>query len=73
MSEGAWLDEIHHILWAYQTMQRVLTGEIPFNLAFGIEAVIPLELGLPYLWMENFHEDNNSEHSRANLDLLEEV
>lgn len=66
-AKGAWLEELHHVLWAYGTMQRVLTDEIPFNLAFETEAVILLELGLPSFRVENFNVDNNSEYLRANL------
>lgn len=45
----------------------------PFNLAFGIEAIILLEIGLPSLQVKNFNKDDNSEQLRANLDLLEEL
>lgn len=48
-------------------------GETPFNLAFGTEAVIPLEIGCLSLRVESFDEGNNSERLKANLDLLEEV
>ena len=41
-------------------------------LAFGVEVVIPLEIGLPTLQVEEFDEDSNSFGMRANLDLLEE-
>lgn len=54
-------------------MQRVPIEETPFNLAFGIEVVIPLELGFPSFQVKNFNEDSNLEHLRMNLDLLEEV
>ena len=42
-----WVDELYHVLWAYRTTQRLPTGETPFALAFGIEAIIPIELKLP--------------------------
>lgn len=48
-------------------------GKTPFNLTFGIEAVIPLEMGLPSLRLENFDEDSYFEWLGTNLDLLEEV
>ena len=40
-------DELYHVLWAYRTTQRLPTRETPFALAFGTEAVIPIELKLP--------------------------
>ena len=44
--KGAWPEELQNVLWAYRTTIRVLTGETPFRLTFGIEAVIPVEVGL---------------------------
>lgn len=35
------------VLWAYQTTFQIPTNESPFNLAFGIEAIIPMEIGQP--------------------------
>lgn len=61
-----WPDELYYVLWAYWTMQRIPTSETSFNLVFGIEAIIPLKLGLPSLWIENFHEDSSSEQLRMN-------
>ena len=46
-AKETWVDKLYHVLWAYRTTQRLSTGETPFALAFGIEAVIPIELKLP--------------------------
>ncbi|KAM1237651.1 hypothetical protein FF1_038549 [Malus domestica] len=35
-----WLDELPGCLWAYRTTKRRATGETPFSLAFGLEAII---------------------------------
>ena len=43
-AKETWADELYHVLWAYRTTQRLPTGETPFALAFGMEAVIPIEL-----------------------------
>ena len=71
-AKGAWVDELYHVLWAYRTTQRVPTGETPFALAFGTEAVIPIELKLPSARIVGFNEQLNPQDLRANLDLLEE-
>ena len=34
------------MLWAYRTTVRTPTGETPFKMAFGIEAVILVEIGV---------------------------
>ncbi|XP_038707287.1 uncharacterized protein LOC120002598 [Tripterygium wilfordii] len=48
-SKGRWVEELPSVLWAYRTTPRRSTGESPFVLAYGAEAVIPLEIGLPTL------------------------
>ena len=52
---------------------HIPTRESPFNLAYGIEAMIPLEIGLPSARVEQYSEPSNSECRRADLDLLSEV
>ena len=47
--KGLWPEELPRVLWAYQTIARTLTGETPFRLVFGIEAMIPVEVGLSRL------------------------
>ncbi|GKV35996.1 hypothetical protein SLEP1_g44183 [Rubroshorea leprosula] len=44
-----WVDELNNVLWAYQTTSRTATGETPYHLAFGTEAVIHVEIGVPSL------------------------
>ena len=40
-TKQAWVDELDNILWAYRTMHRIPIIEMPFNLAYGTEAVFP--------------------------------
>ncbi|GJX84808.1 reverse transcriptase domain-containing protein [Tanacetum coccineum] len=42
-----WLDELPNILWAHRTMLKTSSGETPFSLTYGSEAVIPAEIGMP--------------------------
>ena len=53
-----------------RTIQRVSIGEMPFNLAFRTEVVIPMEFGLPSLRVEKYDEDTNPIWLRANLYLI---
>ena len=46
-AKGGWIDELPSVLWAYRTTPRRGTGETPYSLAYGVEAVIPLEIGYP--------------------------
>ncbi|KAG7548009.1 Ribonuclease H-like superfamily [Arabidopsis suecica] len=47
--KGGWYDELQPVLWAYRTTPRRATGETPFSLVYGIEAVVPAELNVPGL------------------------
>ena len=55
-AKGAWPEELPNVLWAYRTTTRTPTGETPFNLTYGIEAVNPVEVGLTSLKREFFDE-----------------
>ncbi len=72
-SKGQWVEDLYNVLWAYRTTFRLPTGETPFNLAYGTEAVIPLEIGLPSPRVEHYDPDSNSSRLRNNLDLVEEI
>ena len=43
-AKGNWSEELPSVLWAYRTTIRGPTGETPFSLTYGTEAVIPVEL-----------------------------
>lgn len=42
--KGAWADELPGVLWAHKITYKTATGETPFALAFGHEAIIPMEI-----------------------------
>ncbi|XP_022158804.1 uncharacterized protein LOC111025270 [Momordica charantia] len=44
--KGLWAEEIPNALWAYRTTPCTSTGETPFSLSFGSEAVVLVEIGL---------------------------
>jgi hypothetical protein len=47
-----WDLKIPEILWAYRTTCNKLTGQAPFILVYGQEAVVPLEFLVPILRIE---------------------
>ena len=61
------------ILWAYRTTPRTPTGETPFWLTYGSEAVIPAEVGLISYRVDSHDESKNDEDMFLHLDLLDEV
>ncbi|KAJ6802513.1 uncharacterized protein M6B38_192410 [Iris pallida] len=44
-----WNEKLGECLWAYRTTVRTATGNTPFSLAYGSEAVLPLETQIPSL------------------------
>ncbi|KAL0417081.1 UNVERIFIED_CONTAM: hypothetical protein Slati_3540000 [Sesamum latifolium] len=70
---GNWAEELTSVLWAYRTTPRGSTGESPFSLVYGTEAIIPAELGLPSHRVMNFSEECNENLLRENLDLIEDL
>ena len=71
--KGAWPEELPNVLWAYKTTARTSTGETPFRLTYGIEAVIPIEVGVTSMRREAFSEDSNDDQLRVSLDCLDKV
>ncbi|XP_050215670.1 uncharacterized protein LOC126666834 [Mercurialis annua] len=64
--------ELIYVLWAYRTTPRKGTGETPFRLAYGTEAVIPVEIGVPSIRVNYLEEETNEARTRLCLVLLEE-
>ncbi|KAK3035506.1 hypothetical protein RJ639_033965 [Escallonia herrerae] len=71
-AKGLWVDKLSKILWAYNMTTRTPTGKTPFNLSFGTEALIPVEVRLPSLRLTTHDPVQNEEALQANLDLLDE-
>lgn len=44
LAKTQWAEELHAVLWAYITTPHSATGESPFRLTYGTEAVLPIEL-----------------------------
>ncbi|XP_072087219.1 uncharacterized protein [Arachis hypogaea] len=45
--KGSWADELASVLWSYRTTPQSSTGETPFRLTYGVDTVIPVEVGEP--------------------------
>jgi ribonuclease HI len=71
-AKGRWVEELPSILWTYRTTPRCSTGETPFSLTYGVEAVIPLEVGLPTIRTEYYDPVTNEASLATDLDLAEE-
>ncbi|KAL0373494.1 UNVERIFIED_CONTAM: hypothetical protein Sradi_3265100 [Sesamum radiatum] len=73
MAKGAWVDELPSVLLAYLTAPRTATGESPFILSYGTEAVAPAEIGKLSWRVKHYDSKSNTQGMRMNLDLVEEA
>ena len=70
-----WDTRILVVLWAYRTSYKKLTRETPFKLAYGQEAVMPMEYIVPNLKiaaLTNFSDEETIEERLLHLLELEE-
>ncbi|XP_071718838.1 uncharacterized protein [Rutidosis leptorrhynchoides] len=61
------------MLWAHRITPKRITGETPFSLVYGTEAVIPAEICVLTQRIMAFDIEANSYALRENLNLLEEI
>ncbi|XXG88270.1 hypothetical protein AAC387_Pa12g0503 [Persea americana] len=71
-AKGRWAEELPSVLWAYRTTPRRSTSATMFSLAYGMEEVIPLEVGLPTLRTKLCDQGLNDLNVARELDFAEE-
>ena len=71
-AKGKWAKKLPGVFWAYRTTKRILTRETPFSLAYGTEAVIPIDISMLTLRVERVVPDQNDTLLRLMLDHSEE-
>ncbi|CAL1412853.1 unnamed protein product [Linum trigynum] len=70
-AKGAWTTELPHVLWAHRTTYKAATGETPFSLTYGSEAVAPEELNLPSLRVQAYNPESNHVGLLDQLNMVE--
>ena len=60
-AKGKWMEELPHVLWPYRTTPHKSTGETPFSMTYGVEAVIPLETRFSTTRASSFNSKDNDE------------
>jgi len=66
------VEKLLGILWAYRTTKRIPTDEISFSLAYGAEAIIPVDVSMPTFRTEGVEWDQNAAQLRLAQDQSEE-
>ncbi|XP_074352086.1 uncharacterized protein LOC141691247 [Apium graveolens] len=61
------------MLCSYNTTPRSTTGESPFMLTYGYEAMVPVEVGSGSLRRDRYTEEDTEVSQILHLDLLEET
>ena len=72
-AKGTWAEEVPRIVWAYHTTPQSTATETPFNLVYGSDAMIPVEIQENSPCFHNFVVEESNEERKVNLDLLDEV
>nr|CAN61771.1 hypothetical protein VITISV_041899 [Vitis vinifera] len=72
-TKGKWVEELPGVLWAYRTTPGRPTGNTPFALAYGMDAVIPTEIGLPTIRTDATKQNDANTELGRNLDWADEV
>ena len=71
-AKGKWVDELLGVLWAYRTTALKHTGISPFVITYGMEAIIPTEIGMPTIWTD-VPEQENADSVIKDLDAVDEL
>ncbi|KAK8934874.1 hypothetical protein KSP39_PZI014681 [Platanthera zijinensis] len=76
---GNWVEQLPSVLWALRTTPNTATGETPFKLSHGCEAVLPVEFEVrsPRVAMAGEGDETwrlgNEEGLHLSLDMMEEA
>lgn len=70
---GKWVDQLSSVLWSLRTMPSRATGQSPFLLVHGVEAMLSSEVEFESLRFRNFKEERYGEDRVDDLNRLEEA
>ena len=70
---GKWAEELPLVLWADRTSPKVSTGQTPFSLVYGCEAVVPTEVLIPTARYGLLTDETNNIELTSDLDTMEEL
>ena len=68
-----WVDELPQVLLLYRTTMQTSTRETPFTMTYKVEAMVPVDVGVPTHRSKFYNQETNHELICGELDLLEET
>ncbi len=70
-----WEQKLPSVLWAYRCAYKIALNTTPFNLVYGLDAILPIEFLVPTLRVAHLLEWNGHELSNwvNELELLDET
>ncbi len=70
---GKWVEQLPSVLWSLRTTPSRATGQSPFFLVYGAEAMLPSEVEFESLRFRNFSEERYGEDWVDDINRLEEA
>jgi ribonuclease HI len=70
---GKWIRELPHIVWGLRTQSSKATGQTPFFLVYGSEAILPADIMWKSPRVEMYNEGEADEARQLELDSVEEA
>ena len=72
-AKAKWIDEIFDVLWSLRTTVKEATGQTPFRVVYGSEALLPVEIGLQTVRLKHLDPVENQESRLLDLKLIDEL
>jgi hypothetical protein len=70
---GKWIKELPNALWGLRTQPSKPTGQSPYFLVYGSEAILPVDVMWDSPAVEQYDEDISEDTRRVDIDGLEEA
>jgi hypothetical protein len=70
---GKWVHELPHVVWGLRTQPSKATGQTPFFLVYGSEAILPVDIMWKSPRVEMYNEGEANEVRQFELDSVEEA
>jgi hypothetical protein len=70
---GKWIKELRNALWGLRTQPTKLTGQSPYFLVYGFDAILPVDVMWDSPVVEQYDEGISKDSRRVDIDGLEEA